>query len=34
MSEPLLRRINREQMCWRAVDVELLIEEDRVARAI
>ena len=34
MSEPLLRRINREQMCWRAVDVEQLIEEDHVARAI
>jgi transposase len=34
MSEPLIRRINREQMCWRAVDVERLIEEDHVARAI
>jgi transposase len=34
MSEPLLRRINREQMCWRAVDVEQLIEEDHVARSI
>jgi transposase len=34
MSEPLLRRINREQMCWWAVDMEQLIEEDHVARAI
>ena len=34
MSEPLIRRINREQMCWRAVDVEPLIGEDHVARAI
>ena len=34
MSEPLIRRINREQMCWRAVDVEQLIGEDHVARAI
>jgi transposase len=34
MSEPLIRRINREQMMWRAVDVEQLIGEDHVARAI
>src|SRR5665213_297266 len=34
MSEPLIRRINREQMCWRAVDVEQLIGEDHAARAI
>jgi transposase len=34
MSEPLIRRINREQMCWRAVDVERLIEEEHPARAI
>lgn len=34
MSEPLMRRINREQMCWRAVDVERLIDEDHPARAI
>src|ERR1019366_3743158 len=34
MSEPLLRRINREQMLWRAVDVEQLIGEDHPARAI
>jgi hypothetical protein len=34
MSEPLIRRVNREQMLWRAVDVEGLIEEDHSARAI
>jgi transposase len=34
MSEPLLRRINREQMLWRAVDVEQLIGEEHPARAI
>jgi hypothetical protein len=34
MSEPLIRRINREQMLWRAVDVEQLIGEDHPARAI
>lgn len=34
MSEPLLRKINREQMCWRAVDVEQLIEEGHAARAL
>src|SRR5207302_2885994 len=34
MSEPLIRRINREQMCWRAVDVEQLIEQDHVALTI
>ena len=34
MSEPLLRKINREQMCWRAVDVEQLIEEGQAARAL
>src|SRR6184192_3445014 len=34
MSEPLIRRINREQMCWRAVDVEQLIGEDHLVRAI
>jgi hypothetical protein len=34
MSEPLLRRINREQMMWRAVDVEQLIGGDHPARAI
>jgi transposase len=34
MSEPLIRRINREQLLWRAVDVEQLIGEDHAARAI
>src|SRR6266581_3256898 len=34
MSEPLIRRINREQMRWRAVDVEQLIGEDHVVRAM
>src|ERR1039457_4733418 len=34
MSEPLIRRINREQMLWRAVGVEQLIGEDQPARAI
>ncbi|PYV98012.1 MAG: hypothetical protein DMG89_12560 [Acidobacteria bacterium] len=34
MSEPLLRRINRAQRLWRAVDVEQLIGEDHPARAI
>ena len=34
MSEPLIRRSNREQMLWRAVDVEQLIGEDHPARAI
>jgi hypothetical protein len=30
----LIRRVNRQQMSWRAVDVERLIEEDHAARAI
>src|SRR5205814_6709490 len=34
MNERLIRRINREQMCWRAVDVERLIGEEHPARAI
>jgi transposase len=29
-----LRHINRAQMCWQAVDVERLIDEDHSARAI
>jgi transposase len=33
-SQPLLQFINRKQMCWRAVDVERLIEEDHPARSI
>jgi transposase len=32
--QPLIRQINRQQMSWRAVDVERLIEEDHRARAI
>src|ERR1700674_1982588 len=32
--QPLIRRINRQQMSWRAVDVERLIGEDHPARAI
>jgi transposase len=31
---PLIRPINRQQMSWRAVDVERLIEQDHRARAI
>jgi transposase len=30
----LIRAVNREQMCWRAVDVERLIGDDHPARAI
>jgi transposase len=32
--QPLIRQINRQQMSWRAVDVERLIAEDHRARAI
>jgi hypothetical protein len=32
--QPLIRYVNRQQMSWRAVDVERLIGEDRPARAI
>jgi len=32
--QPLIRPINRQQMSWRAVDVERLIGEDHSARAI
>src|ERR1700732_1100605 len=31
---PLIRYVNRQQMSWRAVDVERLIGEDHAARAI
>jgi hypothetical protein len=31
---PLIRRVNRRQMSWRAVDGERLIGEDDPARAI
>jgi transposase len=33
-SKPLIRVVNRQQMSWRAVDVERLIDEDHPARAI
>src|ERR1700686_1316049 len=32
--QPLIRYVNRQQMSWRAVDVEKLIGEDHAARAI
>ena len=32
--QPLIRYVNRQQMSWRAVDVEHLIDEDHPARAI
>lgn len=32
--QPLIRLVNRQQMSWRAVDVERLIGEDHAARAI
>ena len=32
--QPLIRYVNRQQMSWRAVDVEHLIGEDHPARAI
>src|SRR5487761_322755 len=32
--QPLIRFVNRQQMSWRAVDVEKLIGEDHAARAI
>src|SRR6266446_2836897 len=32
--QPLIRYVNRQQMSWRAVDVERLIEEEHLARAI
>src|SRR6202521_6297726 len=32
--QPLIRYVNRQQMSWRAVDVEKLISEDHLARAI
>lgn len=33
-NKPLIRWVNRQQMSWRAVDVERLIEEEHLARAI
>ena len=32
--QPLIRFVNRQQMSWRAVDVDRLIDEDHPARAI
>jgi hypothetical protein len=32
--QPLIRYVNRQQMSWRAVNVEKLIGEDHRARAI
>jgi transposase len=32
--QPLIRSVNREQMSWRAVDIDRLIEQDPQARAI
>jgi hypothetical protein len=32
--QPLIRCVNRQQMSWRAVDVEKLVGEDHPARAI
>jgi transposase len=32
--QPLIRYVNRQQMSWRAVDMERLIGEDRPARAL
>lgn len=32
--QPLIRYVNRQQMSWRAVDVERLIDEEHLARAI
>jgi transposase len=33
-NQPLIRYVNRQQMSWKAVDVERLISEDHLARAI
>jgi transposase len=32
--QPLIRHVNRQQMSWRAIDVERLLSEDHPARAI
>jgi hypothetical protein len=32
--QPLIRYVNRQQMSWRALDVEWLIGEDHPARAM
>jgi hypothetical protein len=33
-NKPLIRYVNRQQMSWRAVEVERLIGEDHPARSI
>jgi hypothetical protein len=33
-NKPLIRHVSRQQMSWRAVDVEQSISEDHPARAI
>ena len=33
-NKPLIRYVKRQQMSWRAIDVERLIDEDHLARAI
>jgi hypothetical protein len=33
-SERLIRQVHRQQLSWRAIDGERLIEEDHPARAI
>ena len=32
--QPLIRYVNRQQMSWRALDVEKLVGEDHPARAM
>jgi hypothetical protein len=32
--QPLIRYVNRQQMSWRAVDVERLVDEGHLAREI
>jgi hypothetical protein len=32
--QPLIRHVNRQQMSWQAVDVEKVIGEDHLARAV
>ena len=32
--QPLIRYVNRQQMSWRAVDVERLLDDDHLTRAL
>jgi hypothetical protein len=32
--QPLIRYVNHQQMSWRAVDVERLVDDDHLARAL